>query len=134
MDHPEKVEKAIRYLKKGHSRADAARLSGVGSRTLFRWIERGRAGEQPYVAILARIRAAEACAVDVQIANLNRGAKKGSVQAAVVLLRAYRPKRFADKQKVEVSSGGAELPTDAKERAALFEFLASEARKEAGAS
>ncbi len=134
MDHPERVSKVIAFLKKGHSRADAARLGGMGARTLFRWIERGRAGEEPYGAILTRIRAAEASAVDVQIANLRLGAKKGSVQAAVVLLRALRPKRFADKQKVEVSGGGVELPTDAKERAALLQFLADEARKEAGTS
>ncbi len=49
-------------LEKGHTRAGAATLAGIGPSTMREWCARGRRSEEPFTTFLAATKRAEAVA------------------------------------------------------------------------
>lgn len=56
----EVADTLVRLLEDGNFRAVAAAAAGIAPRTFQEWMERGRAGEEPYAGLLVRVAEAEA--------------------------------------------------------------------------
>ncbi len=86
-----KVQKSIlRDLSAGLTRECAASRSGIGERTLARWIAWGRAGKKPYVAFVASIKASECNAEAKSIKGIRKIAGGGIVVERRTIMRMKR--------------------------------------------
>src|SRR5690349_19841029 len=91
----------VRYVKAGANREGAASAAGINVATLYRWLERGDRGEEPYAALTKRVRRADA---EYQLTVL-RALKKRSLKdprAAV----AYWQSRYAGAFKAQIELTG----------------------------
>jgi hypothetical protein len=70
----------------GNTYAVAARRAGVGPRTVRRWLQRGRAGEEPFAAFLAAMKKAQAGVEDACVRGI-----LAVGQGGLVLERTTRP-------------------------------------------
>lgn len=91
----------VEALREGLYRVTAAQLAGICERTLYNWIERGEAGEEPYCAFLQACKRAEAEAEHDIIATVRRGAEGWQSKAWIAERR--WPKRWAGRVRVAVT-------------------------------
>lgn len=104
MSRPSKLdervaERIVQATRKGLPRRRAARLAGIHPATLFDWLARGRAGEQPYADFADRIKSAE-IEGEESLVDLLREHAVETWQAAAWLLERRFPARYSLKQRV----------------------------------
>ena len=81
-------------------KSTAARSAGVGRSTLYEWISKGEAGEEPYASFAAKLDAAEADAEAAMIATVHEASAKDARHAQWMLERRFA-KRWASQAKIE---------------------------------
>jgi transposase len=113
----------------GNTRRCAATAAGVSYATIKHWLQRGRAGEEPFAAFLARLEKADAEAEARAVKVIVDAAQAGTWQAAAWWLERRRSDRWARRE-----TTGAEERTrrdDARVRAASDDELRSSVRQAA---
>ena len=83
---PEVQQRICECLRKGHYAKTAAVLAGISEPTLYTWLERGEAGEEPYAAFRDAIEEANAEAEDMLLETVISG---GPSMALQVLQRRF---------------------------------------------
>jgi transposase len=115
----------------GNTRRCAATAAGVTYTTIKHWLQRGRAGEEPFAAFLARLEKADAEAEAKAVKVIVDAAQAGTWQAAAWWLERRRSDRWARRE-----TTGAEDRTrrdDARVRAMSDDELRSTVRQHAAA-
>lgn len=74
----------------GNTRRCAAATAGIAYATMKLWVQRGKKGEQPYLAFLARLEKADAEAEEAAVKEILVAARDGSWQAAAWWLERRR--------------------------------------------
>jgi len=93
---PEVVTKLCEAIASGLNRQHAAQQAGIGGRTLYRWLKRGRRRETPeLVALVAAVKKAESEAVKKHIGNISTAANNGTWQASAWWLERNHPQHYA---------------------------------------
>lgn len=87
------AKRIVDAVAKGLPRDTAARLGRVTPRTLYDWLARGRAGEQPYLQFLQRVEEAEAEGEQELVVHIRTAASR-NWQAAAWLLNCRRPDAY----------------------------------------
>jgi hypothetical protein len=82
----------------GNTRRGAAAMAGVGYSTLKGWVQRGRAGEEPFAALLARLEKADVEAEAKRVKVITDAAEGGTWTAAAWWLERRRPDRWARRE------------------------------------
>ena len=80
----------VKCLKDGNTRNDSALYAGISHTTFYNWLERGRQGEEPFLAFLEAVEKAEAEAMIANVAIIQRAAND-TWQAAAWWLERKRP-------------------------------------------
>ena len=80
-------------LTKGQTRACAAEIAGIGERTLYRWLTRGKKGDAPFAAFLADVKKAERKA-ERKMVGIVRAAARQTWQAAAWWLERKFPESW----------------------------------------
>lgn len=88
----------LKVVVEGNYAETAAAAAGIDTTTFFRWLARGRAGEEPYAAFASKIARARAEAEAKLVRVVQR---RGGAQGAQWLLERTRP-RFAQRVNVKV--------------------------------
>jgi hypothetical protein len=89
---PETADKIVNALKMGNYRSAAAKYAGVEVGTLKLWVTRANKGEQPFLDLLDRMKAAEGEAEASLVATIRRAANDTWTAAAWLLERKHAPK------------------------------------------
>lgn len=97
----ERVAKILKVIRNGGSRESAAAAAGITYAVLRKWIQRGRAGDEQFVAFVAAVKAADGAAEQAMV-RLVRKAARTSWQAAAWWLERRRGKRYALKRDMKV--------------------------------
>ena len=88
-------KRILQALGVGSTMAQAAEFGGISSRTLGRWLDRGRKGESDeYEAFLHEVNTAKATMIVSNLANINRAAQSGTWQASAWLLERRDPANY----------------------------------------
>ena len=107
-DKPTKYNKEmhdaiVRLAGKGVPFSQICDLVGIGRRTLYNWLDRGRDGEEPYVALYEAIEKARAALVErLNDVVIEAAIDKGNWQAAMTWLERYDPERWGRNKTVTV--------------------------------
>jgi hypothetical protein len=91
----------VEHLRAGHYRSVAADAAGVSRVSLWTWLRRGEAGEEPYAALYLEVTAAEAEAEAEALANVRVAAREDWRAAAWYLEKKAR-KRYGDVRANEI--------------------------------
>jgi transposase len=94
------AQRIVEAVKLGAPWYLAAQAGGVAASTLRQWKAKGAAGEEPYVAFLARLKSAEAEGAAEALRIVREAARSGTWQAAAWLLERRYPKSFGLKNRV----------------------------------
>lgn len=89
------AHKILKALEAGLPRNTAAKLAGISPTTLYNYLRRGRAGEEPYTQFVAKARVAEASAEAELVAFIREAAKNRQWQAAAWILERRMPEKYA---------------------------------------
>jgi transposase len=93
--NPVPVQEFLEYLAHGHYVEVAAELAGFSKRTIYNWLERGKAGEPEYAAFLHAVKAAEAKAEHELLSNVRKASKLPQFWAAgMTILERRHPERW----------------------------------------
>lgn len=106
---PERAQKIIEMVRKGHYHRTAAAAVRINERSLFDWVQKGEAGKEPYAAFTTDLLEAEAEGEDKLLAEI-RSAKAAQVgvsgadvwQARAWILERRWPKRWNARVKATV--------------------------------
>jgi transposase len=82
----------------GNTRRCAATAAGVSYATIKQWVRRGRAGEEPFAAFLARLEKADAEDEAKAVKGIVDAAQAGTWQAAAWWLERRRSDRWARRE------------------------------------
>ena len=82
----------------GNTRRCAAEAAGVSCTAIKQWVGRGRAGEEPFAAFLARLQKADAEAEAKAVKVIVDAAQSGTWQAAAWWLERRRSGRWARRE------------------------------------
>jgi len=93
----------VKCLKDGNTRNDSALYAGIGVSTFYLWLDRGRAGESPYVEFLEAVEKAEAEAMIANVAIIQRAAND-TWQAAAWWLERKRPDDWGRRQRMDIGT------------------------------
>lgn len=97
-------EQICKYVRLGIPLKFAAEACGIGERTIYYWIERGKKSTRgKYLQFLQSIKKAEAESIIKDVAILEKSAHEGSWQAAAWKLERRYPEFFGKKEKMEHS-------------------------------
>ena len=88
------ARRLVEAVERGNNRATAARLAGIGPSTLREWMARGRLGQEPFAAFLARLKKADATAEAEAVKLVRDAARGGTWQAACWWLERRRPRQW----------------------------------------
>lgn len=110
LDQPEGqeiVEAFLRRIEKGMSAKGAARVSGLSTTTLYRWLETASEDGAPESYVLFRDRFMRARGVREEtlidaLASAGRGEVGGDWRAPAWMLERLEPEEYGSKSKVEV--------------------------------
>ena len=101
-----KADVLITFARAGISREGQARAAGIAIETLYEWLRRGRAGEEPYDALAQAMDYEEVThEADLSQSLLAKG-KAGDVAAALGYLERRHPSRWGHKHHLEVKVKG----------------------------
>ncbi len=131
MSHPPNISPAIqasicRALKKGHYLAQAANLAGVPTRTLMRWLAKGRDADEanednPYRAFNDAVQEAIAHAENECLNAVDEAIEHGTWQAAAWKAERRWPERWGRRDPTAITLAALKnLPTD---QASMLEEL-----------
>ena len=90
---PEQMERLCALLREGNTRECAAKLSGIQPRTFYQWMQKGRAGQEPYAQFAHGVKDAEGQAEAWHIANLKVHAAN-TWQVSCWWLERRRPEKY----------------------------------------
>jgi hypothetical protein len=90
---PEVAERIVRLLRAGNYDEVAARGAGIAPRTLQEWLQRGRAGEEPYAELWDAVERARAEGEALHVARIAKAAEDDWHASAWFLERSY-PERW----------------------------------------
>ena len=92
----ERQDRMCEALRAGNTRAASADYAGIGTSTLYRWLDRGQTEEEGiYREFRDAVKKAEADAEVRNVALIQRAANNGTWQAAAWWLERRRPGRWA---------------------------------------
>lgn len=95
----ERQARLCEALRAGNTRAAAAEYAGIGTSTLYRWLDRGEAQQRgAYRDFWDAVKKAEADAEVRNVALIQRAANGGTWQAAAWWLERRRPSQWALKR------------------------------------
>lgn len=77
----------------------AARLAGIAERTLYHWLRRGRAGEEPFFQFFHELKKQQAQAVSDAVGVIRAAAKRGQWKAAAWWLERRHPDLYGSDRK-----------------------------------
>ena len=89
--------KIVRVVRAGGTDELAASMVGVTERSLYRWLERGRAGGRgsgPYRRLVADVERAQAEREAILVARVSQAAERGSWRAAAWILERQWPEHW----------------------------------------
>lgn len=89
---PEVQETIVEAVEAGNYFETAAALAGISKQTLYNWIDRGEAGEEPFDLFFDAIKSAEASAEKTALERV-QGAQQGW-QAHMTFLERRHPQRW----------------------------------------
>lgn len=98
----ERVARIIKVIRNGGSRESAAAAAGITYAVLRKWIQRGRAGDEQFVAFVAAVKEADGLAEQAMVDVVRDAALDGTWQAAAWWLERRRGKRYALKRDMKV--------------------------------
>jgi hypothetical protein len=98
---PERHKLIVMLLQRGNWRQTACQLAKVSYQTFLNWMERGEAGEQPYMAFFEDVLAAESLAEDYAVACMQTHAL-GDWRAAQAWLALRQRDRWGKVDTIEV--------------------------------
>lgn len=90
----------VKAIRAGVSLSGAAKSAGIGERTLFDWLSRGRAGEVPFEQFSQRVREAEGHAETFVVSKLFEQIEDGNVGATCFWLERRRPEEWGKRDVV----------------------------------
>ena len=93
----------VKCLKDGNTRNDSALYAGISHTTFYNWLERGRQGEEPFLAFLEAVEKAEAQAVVSKVAIIKEAAEE-TWQAAAWWLERKRPDDWGRRQRMDIGT------------------------------
>lgn len=96
---PQLQEKIIKYIKAGNYIKIACKAVGIDETTYYRWIEKGKKGEEPYCKFYKSIKKARAEAEVYMVSRVVSVAKE-NWQAAMTWLERSFPERWAKREYV----------------------------------
>lgn len=98
-----RIHAILAGLQQGNTRRASAEAAGVSSRTLQRWLQRGRDSKTgKYVELLRRVEAAECKAETAMVKSIVQAASEGDWRAAAWWLERRVPQDFAKRQRLSV--------------------------------
>lgn len=104
---PETRDRILLFVRNGNTKKAAAEAAGIDEATLYRWIQRGDAGEHPYGQFVVDFRRAIAEWQAGLVARIIQAATvEGKWQAAAWLLERRDPANWGLVQSVELSGKG----------------------------
>ena len=89
----------LRAVADGLPNGAAANLAGVTERTLYHWLKRGRAGEEPFLQFLQEHRRHQARAVVQAVGVIRAAAERGQWRAAAWWLERRHPDEFVTERR-----------------------------------
>ncbi len=95
----EKFDKLLELLRLGHTRKDAARLSGIHWETVKGWVKGAKEGNGYDEKMVQHLECSEANIVDDALRAVTKAAKDGQWKAAAFLLESKRPDDFGRREK-----------------------------------
>ena len=98
---PELTERIAQLIKAGNYRETACAASGVSSRQMREWLQKGAEGLEPFASFLEAMDVAEAGAEARHVLTITSASKEDWRAAAWILSRKYH-KRWGDKIQVEI--------------------------------
>lgn len=102
---PEITEVLVGVFAKGQTSIDSAcAYAGIGARTFYQWMEKGRAGDETYTQFVQDIEKARASAVQSYLNVIHEAAQNGTWQAAAWWLERVLPAQYGRKTTVETIS------------------------------
>ena len=128
---PEVQRRIVEAISGGNYAVVAAEYAGIGQATFYAWLEKGRAGRQPYAEFLAAVKEAEAQAEALAVKAV-RVAFGDSWQAAMTWLERRFPARWGRRDRLEVEHTIVER--EAKRLADEYGLDAAEVLREAEAT
>src|SRR3569623_2191215 len=90
----ERVDRIVAALRRGATRKGAASCAGIRPSTLYEWIRRGKAGEQPYAAFWGRVQVEQRAWEVSALSKIHKAAEAGVWTAAAWLLERRLPKNY----------------------------------------
>jgi len=103
----------VEALEEGAYLETAAEAAGIDVSTLYRWLDRGATGEEPYAAFCeAVVRARAKAELDLMRAARGgdgKGVSFGPARAACFLLERTRPNKFAQRVNLKVEDAVREV-------------------------
>lgn len=90
----ELIERVVELYKRGYTQLEIYTQLGIAERTWYSWLERGRAGREPYVQLYRGLEQARAERRVNLVKIIESHAQKHWVAAAWILEREY-PERYA---------------------------------------
>lgn len=93
---PARAAAVLKSLRLGASYEGAANAAGVSARTVFAWKRRGRAGEEPFAAFVAKLDTQRKAWEVTHLRRIEAASKDPKFwKASAFLLQARDPKRYA---------------------------------------
>jgi hypothetical protein len=129
---PEVGDRLVAMLRSGNYLEVAARAAGVHRNTLSEWMRRGRAGEEPYAELAARVTRALAEGEAHNVAQIAKAARESWQAAAWLLERQYPDRwgRVSVRLRDEEPPPAAAAPTSDDPFAEVDELAAARRRRE----
>jgi hypothetical protein len=101
---PELQEKVCKAIMAGNYNSVAAGYAGITEATFYRWMAKGREGEQPYLDFFEAVKNAEHSAEVVAVANVRKHWEKNWVAAMTWLERKHQKRWGRSREVLTVES------------------------------
>ncbi len=94
------VHEFLHELSEGNYIETAAKIAGISKQTVYNWLKRGQAGEEPYNLFVDAVEKAQAKAEAVDVANVRKAGKAGPQfwAASMTFLERRYPDRWGKRQ------------------------------------
>lgn len=94
---PELTAAFVAAIKSGLSRTSAASKAGIGRKTVYRWIEQGEAGVEPYTQFVKALFDAETDHQTRLLRTIESAAEEGTWQASAWILERRYPLEWSQR-------------------------------------